>query len=142
MLQSSVSQFLKRFQVACNGPNHLDEKVHNIAFEVAKAMKCSMISREFSKFALDDDIAIATLLDPRFKMFGFGECLPGTYSHDASDRARKLLYKLVSQMPINSPQKDTMSCNSSSPYFLLEARKAKAHSRLAPLLDSKMEVDR
>lgn len=141
-LQIAVHKFLMRFSESYDGSQRLHETTHAIPFKVALAIKNSMIKRGFPQFKHSKELSVATLLDPRFKVFGFGDCEPGSASHAAAESARKLLYKLVSDLTPSTPEKQVTQCPEFSHYFSLENRKARAHSRLAPLLDGKIEVDR
>ena len=71
-LQHQMNAYLKCFDTTTKASDRLCKTTYAAAFAFANGLRSSMLNRDFSSLRNDPKLAVATLLDPRFKTFGFG----------------------------------------------------------------------
>ena len=90
------------------------------AYDLADGMRKSMLDREFMSYSSNEDVLIATVLDPRFKLHGF-------LNRDTARAAKNLLYSATES--INMPTEEQEPTHEEKRSFFDRLKRGAAFSR-------------
>ena len=134
-LQHQVNAYLKLFDTTTKASDRLCKTTYAAAFAFANGLRSSMLNRDFSSLRNDPKLAVATLLDPRFKTFGFGN------NFSSGEEARQLLYRAAASIARPEQAEVVERVTTNGIWEELEHRKALAHVELQPTIEARIEVD-
>ena len=123
------------FDTTTKASDRLCKTTYAAAFAFANGLRSSMLNRDFSFLRNDPKLAVATLLDPRFKTFGFGN------NFSSGEEARQLLYRAAASIARPEQAEVVERVTTNGIWEELEHRKALAHVELQPTIEARIEVD-